>query len=117
MLLHGGHITAYYSRHDSDIHVSLGRLDLESDHVTTVRIIHKAQRICGCFASFPILAEKHLHMCTVSTVNLEKSDLNQFSFFKTNCGTRRLLHPVQLTKHNTNDVDARNLDDRVAHMH
>ena len=36
----------------------------------------------------------HLQICTVSTVNLEKSDLNQFSFINTKFGVRRLLHPV-----------------------
>ena len=30
----------------------------------------------------------------VSTVNLEKSDLNQFLFINTKGGIRRLLHPV-----------------------
>ena len=39
-------------------------------------------------------SEKHLQICTVSTVNLEKSDLNQFLFINTKGGIRRLLHPV-----------------------
>ena len=40
MLLHSGHITACYSRHDSDIHIIHRRLELGPDHVKTVRIIH-----------------------------------------------------------------------------
>ena len=56
-LLHSGHITACYSRHDSDIHIIHRRLELESDHVKIVRIIHCAQRTCTRFAWFPILAE------------------------------------------------------------
>ena len=39
-------------------------------------------------------SEKNLQICTVSTVNLEKSDLNQFLFMNTKGGIRRLLHPV-----------------------
>ena len=39
-------------------------------------------------------SEKHWQICTVSTVNLEKSDLNQFLFINTESGICRLLHPV-----------------------
>ena len=39
-------------------------------------------------------SEKHLQICTVSTVNLQTSDLNQFLFINTKVGIRRLLHPV-----------------------
>ena len=39
-------------------------------------------------------SEKHLQICAVFTVNLEKSDLNQFLFINTKGGIRRLLHPV-----------------------
>ena len=39
-------------------------------------------------------SEKHLQICTVSTVNLEKIDLNQFLLINTKGGIRRLLHPV-----------------------
>ena len=39
-------------------------------------------------------SEKHLQICTVSTVNLEKSDLDQFLFIKTKGGIRRPLHSV-----------------------
>ena len=39
-------------------------------------------------------SEKHLQICTVSTVNLEKSDPNQFLIINTKGGIRRLLHPV-----------------------
>ena len=39
-------------------------------------------------------SEKHLQICTVSTVNLGKSDLNQFHFINIKGGIRRLLHPV-----------------------
>ena len=39
-------------------------------------------------------SEKHIQICTVSTVNLEKSDLNQLLFISTKGGIRRLLHPV-----------------------
>ena len=35
-----------------------------------------------------------LTICTVSTVNLEKSDLNHFAIINTKGGNRRLLHPV-----------------------
>ena len=56
MLLHCGHITACYSRLDSDIHIIHRRLEFESDHVKTVRIIHCAQRTCTRFALFPTLA-------------------------------------------------------------
>ena len=55
MLLHSGHITACYSGHDSDIHLLHRRLELESDHVQTVRIIHSAQRTCTHFVKFPTL--------------------------------------------------------------
>ena len=57
MLLHSGHITACYSRHDSDIHLMQKRLELESDHVKTARIIHSAQRTCTHFVKFPTLAQ------------------------------------------------------------
>ena len=56
MLLHSGHITACYSRHDSDIHLIHRRLGPESDHVKTARIIHSAQRTCTHFVKFPTLA-------------------------------------------------------------
>ena len=39
-------------------------------------------------------SEKHWQICTVSTVNLEKSDLKQLLFINTKGGIRRLLHPV-----------------------
>ena len=39
-------------------------------------------------------SEKQSQICTVSTVNLETSDLNQFTFIKIKGGIRRLLHPV-----------------------
>ena len=39
-------------------------------------------------------SEQNLQICTVSIVNLEKSDLNQFLFINTKGGIRRLLHPV-----------------------
>ena len=39
-------------------------------------------------------SEKHSQICTVSTVNLEKSELNQFLVINTKGGIRRLLHPV-----------------------
>ena len=39
-------------------------------------------------------SEKHFQICTVSTVNLEKSDLNQFTFINTTDRMRRLLYPV-----------------------
>ena len=39
-------------------------------------------------------SEKHWQICTVSTVNLEKSDLNQILLINTKGGIRRLLHPV-----------------------
>ena len=38
-------------------------------------------------------SEKYLQICTVSTVNLEKGDLNQFTFINIKGGIRRLLHP------------------------
>ena len=40
------------------------------------------------------LSEKHLQTCTVSTVNLEKSDLNQSLFITTKGGIRLLLLPA-----------------------
>ena len=46
MLLHSGHITAWYSRHDSDIHLIHRRLQLKSDrmennsHPCAQRILH-----------------------------------------------------------------------------
>ena len=43
---------------------------------------------------FDQTSEKHLQISTVSTVNLEKSDLNQFTVINTKGGIRRLLHPV-----------------------
>ena len=58
MLLHSGHTTACYNRHDSDIHIIHRRLELESDHVKTARIIHCAHRTCTRFASSPTLAWK-----------------------------------------------------------
>ena len=39
-----GHITVCYSRHDSDILLTLRRLGPKSDIVKTARIIHSAQR-------------------------------------------------------------------------
>ena len=39
-------------------------------------------------------SEKYLQIYTVSTVNLEKSDLNRFLFINSKGGIRRLLHPV-----------------------
>ena len=39
-----------------DIHIIHRRLEPESDHVKTVRIIHCALRTCTRFASFPTLA-------------------------------------------------------------
>ena len=39
-----GHITACYSRHDSDILLTLRRLGPQSDHEKLARIIHCAQR-------------------------------------------------------------------------
>ena len=39
-----GHITACYSRHDSDILLTLRRLGSKSDHKKIARIIHGAQR-------------------------------------------------------------------------
>ena len=39
-------------------------------------------------------SEKHWQICTVSTVNLEKSDLNQILLINTKGGVRRLLLPV-----------------------
>ena len=47
-----GHITACYCRHDSDILLTLRRLELESDHVKTARIIHSAPLLHGSGASY-----------------------------------------------------------------
>ena len=55
-------------------------------------------------------SEKHLQMCTVSTVNLEKSDLNQFTFINTKGGIRRLLHPVPHDGSGTNTGRAHKLE-------
>ena len=42
---------------------------------------------------FDQTSEQHLQICTVSTVNMEKSDLNQFFFNNSKGGIRRLLRP------------------------
>ena len=39
-------------------------------------------------------SEKHLQICTVFTVSLEKSALNQFLSINTKGGIRRPLHPI-----------------------
>ena len=75
MLLHSGHITACYSRHDSDIHIIHRRLELESDHVKTVRIIHCAQRTCTRFASLPNLAELLLIGCSIASIWTPKNQI------------------------------------------
>ena len=53
MWLHSGHITAWYSGHDSDILLVHRRLGPRSDLEKTARIIHCAQRTLHRFASFP----------------------------------------------------------------
>ena len=55
MLLHSGHITACYCRHDSNFLLIHRRLGLESDHLKTVRIIRCEQRICTRLRRFPLL--------------------------------------------------------------
>ena len=50
------HITACYSRVDLTCFSYTDVLELESDHVKTVRIIHSAQRTCTHFVKFPTLA-------------------------------------------------------------
>ena len=50
-----GHITACYSRLDTDTLLIHRRLGLESDSEKTARIIHSAQRTFTRFAWFPIL--------------------------------------------------------------
>ena len=54
-------------------------------------------------------SEKHLQMCSVSTVSLEKSDLNQFTFINTKGGIRGLLHPVPHDDSGTNTGGAHKL--------
>ena len=50
-----GHITAWYSKHDSDILLKHRRLGSKSDSEKTVRIIHSARRTFTRFSWFPFL--------------------------------------------------------------
>ena len=52
-----GHITACYSRLDTDILLTLTRLDPKSDHEKIARIINCAQRTWTRFVLFPTLAD------------------------------------------------------------
>ena len=78
MLLHSGHITACYSRHDSDIHLIHRRLGPESDHVKTARIILSAQRTCTRFVKFLTLA-----LIAFPATVLSKDDRTDFAQEKT----------------------------------
>ena len=55
MLLHNAHITACYSRDDSDIHLIHRRLELESDHLFQFpsSIVHSA--LAPVLRRFPLL--------------------------------------------------------------
>ena len=55
MLLHSGHITAWYSRHDSDILLSFTDVLGPSRIAEKTILIHCAQRICTRFESFHTL--------------------------------------------------------------
>ena len=56
MMMHSSHITACYSRLDTDMLLTLKRFGPKSDIVKTARIIHSAQRTCAHCVSFPTLA-------------------------------------------------------------
>ena len=53
-LLHSGHITACYSRHDSDVHLVHRRLELKSDRREQLSsIVHSA--LAPVLRRFPLL--------------------------------------------------------------
>ena len=79
-----GHITACYSRHDSDILLTLRRRGPKSDHEKIARNFHCAQRTGTRFVLFPTLAKQTTPHLFHEILTCDR-DFHLFSNFSRSC--------------------------------